>query len=201
MDASTALREYTVALTSSPHNLVSDRDRALVASRHVPECVAFAAILPELCTVVDIGAGGGLPGLVIAIVRPDLEVHLVESRAKKATFLQETARAIGIRVTVHHARAEDSPVRGDIVTARAVAPLHRLVGYAAAVTRAGGELWAIKGDQWAGELSEVTDFSGFVVVERPSDPPTRTVSTHLAPGVEVDLDVAPRVVRLRRQRT
>ncbi len=156
-EAEDALTRLAVAIRGSPHNLVSRRSRDELESRHLPECVAFARVLPTVGPVLDLGSGGGLPGLVIAIVRPDLEVHLLEATGKKVTFLRGTARALGLAVRVHHGRAEDlaTPPRREaypVVTARAVAPLDRLAGWAAPYLAPGGRLFAIKGEGWRDEV-------------------------------------------------
>jgi len=145
------------AIAASPHNLVSARARDELQSRHIPECRSFAALLGDQGPLLDLGSGGGLPGLVIAIVRPELEVHLLEATAKKAEFLQQTAAALEVRVQVHRGRAEElarGPLRAafGIVTARAVAPLKRLVGWAAPYLAPTGRLYAIKGERWAEEV-------------------------------------------------
>lgn len=157
-ETNTTLERYAELVAASPHNLVSRSARAELSTRHVPEAVAFAQSLPGPARILDLGSGGGLPGLVIAAVRPDLEVHLLEATGKKAAFLAETAATLGLPVSVHHGRAEDlagPPLAGtfDIVTARAVAPLERLVGLAAPYLTPGGSLHALKGARWPEELA------------------------------------------------
>jgi 16S rRNA (guanine527-N7)-methyltransferase len=158
-DASAALKIFAEAVRTSEHNLVSRRARDELEERHIPECVAFAGMLPSGAgDLLDVGSGGGFPGLVVAAVRPDLRVTLLEATGKKAQFLQETADAMGLRVRVLHGRAEDllsaHAHRFDLVTARAVAPLDRLLPITLPFLRAGGLLYAIKGDRWAEELQE-----------------------------------------------
>ena len=147
------LRAYADCVRASPHNLLSRAALGELETRHIPECRRFAERLPVTGRLLDIGSGGGLPGLVIAILRPELDVHLVEATGKKATFLAETAAALGLEVAVHNARAEDlarSSLRGtfDLVTARAVARLDALVPLAAPFLAPAGELHAIKGARW-----------------------------------------------------
>ena len=151
------LARFAELLRASPHNLLSPRGLSELEDRHFPEGVAFARILPSVERVLDVGSGGGLPGVIVAIVRPDLEVHLLEATRKKAHFLAEVAMALGLAVTVHHGRAEElatDALRGifDVVSARAVAPLERLVPWCAPYLRPGGLLYAIKGERWADEL-------------------------------------------------
>lgn len=151
------LSNFATLLRDSPHNLLSPRGLEELEERHFPESVAFAAGLPPGPRLLDLGSGGGLPGVVIALCRVDLEVELLEATGKKATFLAEACAELGLRVTVHHGRAEDlarPPLGGsfDLVTARAVAPLDRLIPWAAPYLRPGGQLHAIKGERWQAEL-------------------------------------------------
>jgi len=116
---------------------------------------------PGPARVLDLGSGGGFPGLVVALVRPDLQVELLDSTSKKTAFLREMAADLQLSVTVHTGRAEDL-AKGDLgaafdaVTARAVASLDRLVGLAVPFLRPGGALYAIKGERWAEEIEAAT---------------------------------------------
>jgi 16S rRNA (guanine527-N7)-methyltransferase len=154
----TRLQAFADLVAASPHNLVSKRARTELMTRHVPECVSFAGQLPDgSYRLLDVGSGGGFPGLVLAIVRPELEVHLLDSTAKKTAFLVEAADALDVEVAVHTGRVEQL-MRGelagtfDVVTARALAPLDRLVGWTLPFLRVGGLLCAIKGERWDTEL-------------------------------------------------
>jgi 16S rRNA (guanine527-N7)-methyltransferase len=110
----------------------------------------------------DVGSGAGLPGLVWAIARPDLRLVLVEPLLRRSTFLQEAVDTLGMQaqVTVWRGRAEDAvgaiPVL-DVVTARAVAPLPRLLGWTIPLLRPGGQLIALKGESAEAEVSEAAD--------------------------------------------
>ncbi len=153
------LELFARAVRACPHNLMSRRDLALIESRHIPECRHVAMELPDCGVIADVGSGGGFPGLVIAICRPDLDVHLIEATKKKAEFLFDTAEALDLDVTVHHARAEElgtGPLASTfpIVTARAVARLDVLLRWTLPLLLPGGELWAIKGEQWPIEVRE-----------------------------------------------
>jgi 16S rRNA (guanine527-N7)-methyltransferase len=172
------LARYVALVAASPHNLVSRGARAELSTRHVPESVAIAHLLPAgPARLLDVGSGGGFPGLVIAIVRQELEVHLLDATAKKTAFLRAAAAELGAEVTVHTGRAEDL-ARGelggsfDLVTARAVAPLRRLLAWTIPFLRPGGVLYAIKGDRWQEELDQATPFlrkAGARVVATPDD--------------------------------
>lgn len=193
------LQRFAELVRASEHNLVSKRARDELETRHVPECVALAAMLPHgPQRVLDIGTGGGFPGMVLAIVRPELEVHLLDATAKKTAFLVEAARDLQVPVTVHTGRAEDHQ-RGelagafDVLTARAVAPLERLVGWSVPFLRLGGLLYAVKGERWEQELVEARTAlarAGAAVVATPDDV---VHSADRAPA-----GVRPRVVMLNR---
>lgn len=155
-----ALEDFAAAVAQSPHNLVSRQALAELRTRHVPESVAFAQSLSAgPARLLDIGTGGGFPGLVAAIVRPDLDVELLDATRKKADFLRRVAEQLELGVAVHHGRAEDlarGPLGGafDHVSARAVAALDRLVVLALPFLRPGGRLHAIKGERWPQEVAD-----------------------------------------------
>jgi 16S rRNA (guanine527-N7)-methyltransferase len=153
------LETFADLVATSPHNLVSRRARSELQSRHVPEAVALARMLPDgPAKVLDVGSGGGFPGLVIAIVRPDLDVHLLDATRKKVEFLREAAERLDLHVRIHHGRAEelarDPAMAGqyDIVTARAVAALRDLVPLTVPFLAPGGVVYAVKGERWREEL-------------------------------------------------
>src|SRR5262249_16173689 len=136
--------------------LIGPRETERLWDRHLLNCAVIDELLPERGEVVDIGSGAGLPGLVIALVRPSLQVVLVESMLRRYAFLEECVGELGLEnVRVVRARAEDlaGTMRVDVATARAVAPLDRLAGWAAGLLRPGGELLAIKGQSAAAELA------------------------------------------------
>lgn len=178
VDTEERVQVFALAVRDSPHNLVSRHAREELLTRHIPECLAFAAIIPAATQVlVDVGSGGGLPGVIIAIQRPDITVHLVESRRKKASFLQEITDELQLNVVVHNARAERvgrGPLAGtaDVVTARAVASLAQLATLAAPLLAPDGMLYAIKGARWSEELElaqPVIERAGLTVVATPTD--------------------------------
>jgi 16S rRNA (guanine527-N7)-methyltransferase len=190
------LERFAQLVAASPHNLVSRAAREELSTRHVPEASAVAALLPRgPGRLLDVGSGGGFPGMVIAIVRPELEVHLLDATAKKTAFLRAAARELEIPVTVHTGRAEElvrTELAGsfDLVTARAVAPLDRLLPWTIPFLRPGGVLCAIKGERWQEELDAATRTLGELgarVLATPDDLPVA------APG-----EVAPRLVLLAR---
>ena len=130
--------------------LLGPREAPRIWERHILNCAVVAELLPDGARTVDIGSGAGLPGIPLALARPDLSVVLVEPLARRVDWLREVVEDLGLPVTVERGRAEDSGVRtrwegADVVTARAVAPLARLAGWALPLLRPGGVMLALKG--------------------------------------------------------
>jgi 16S rRNA (guanine527-N7)-methyltransferase len=115
-------------------------------------------LLPPTGSICDLGSGAGLPGVVLALLRPSQPIVLLEPLLRRATFLEEVVGDLELdQVTVIRARAEEyarSNPSHDVVVARAVAPLARLVGWAFPLLRPGGELFALKGQQATTELAD-----------------------------------------------
>ena len=136
--------------------LIGPRETARLWDRHLLNCALVAELVPDQGELVDIGSGAGLPGVVLAMLRPRLHVVLLEPLLRRSVFLEECVSALDLpNATVVRARAEEkaaSRISADVATARAVAPLDRLVGWAAGLLRPGGELLAIKGQSAAAEL-------------------------------------------------
>ncbi len=141
-------------------NLTALRDRDEARARHILESVRLAGLIGAPQTLIDVGSGGGLPGMVLSILRPQTRVTLLEATEKKARFLEETARKLGLsNVVVVCERAElaaayGAPLRErfDIVTARAVAALPALLELTLPFLRKGGVLYAVKGHKASDEL-------------------------------------------------
>ena len=124
--------------------------------RHLLNCAVVAELVDGRCeTLVDIGSGAGLPGIVLAMVRPELNVTLLEPMERRCRFLAECLAELGVgNASVLRGRAEDVVLRADVATARAVAPLDRLAELAIGVVRPGGMVLAIKGQTAADELKK-----------------------------------------------
>ena len=124
--------------------------------RHLLNCAVVAELIRDRCkTLVDIGSGAGLPGIVLAMVRPELDVTLLEPMERRCRFLSECVAELELaNVTVLRGRAEDVLLRADVATARAVAPLDRLSELAVRLVRPGGMVLAIKGRTAADELKK-----------------------------------------------
>ncbi|MFQ5514359.1 MAG: 16S rRNA (guanine(527)-N(7))-methyltransferase RsmG [Myxococcota bacterium] len=138
-------------------NLVgSTQDNAL--RRHLEECLAAAPELPRGARVVDLGSGAGLPGLPLQIRRRDLQVTLVESRARRVHFLRHVARELSLECVILHGRIEElQPRPHDYALLRAVAPLERSLELARPWVCSGGEIWVwtretLSGPAHAGEI-------------------------------------------------
>jgi 16S rRNA (guanine527-N7)-methyltransferase len=140
--------------------LIGPREAPRIWERHLINCAVMSSLVPKGASVVDVGSGAGLPGIVLAVARPDLSITLVEPLARRTAFLSEAVTALGLEaiVTVVRGRAEDvvdgPPAGADVVTARAVAPLDRLAGWCLPLARTGGRLLALKGAAAAEEVAE-----------------------------------------------
>lgn len=174
--------------------LIGPREVPRLWERHLLNC---AVVAPEPASgdrVADVGSGAGLPGIVVAILRPDVLVTLIEPLLRRSTFLAEAVEALGLEnVTVRRDRAEDAAdLAGtfDVVLARAVAPLERLAGWTIPLLRPGGRLLALKGESAAEELATggsalralgVTAAS--VRQVGPPDDPTTLIEAHSGPAL------------------
>lgn len=143
--------------------LIGPREAPRIWERHLINCAMVSEMIPIGASVIDVGSGAGLPGIVLAVARPDLTITLVEPLARRTAFLSEAVTALGLEatVTVVRGRAEDvaggPPVAADVVTARAVAPLDRLAGWCLPLAAVGGRLLALKGASAADEVAEHWD--------------------------------------------
>lgn len=146
-----------LAGAGTERGLLGPREVPRIWERHLLNCAAPAPLVPDAAQVVDLGSGAGLPGVVLAILRPDLEVTLVEPMLRRVTFLEEVLADLGLeQVRVVRARAEElsGHLRVDVVTARALTALRRLVTLAAPLLRPGGTLLALKGSSAAQEIAD-----------------------------------------------
>ncbi len=138
-------------------NLVGPLTIATYWTRHALDSAQLIPLAPEATTWADLGAGAGLPGVVLAILlkgRAGAKVHLVESMAKRCRFLEVVAKDLDLPVQIHNARAEDLKLKVDIVTARACAPMTKLLGFAEPYLRNGATGLFLKGQEVETELTE-----------------------------------------------
>lgn len=146
-------------------NLTRHTDFAKFVSRDLVDTLELAKVLDPGARVLDVGSGGGVPGLVLAIVRPDLQIALSDSVGKKARILADIVQRIGLQVPVHAGAAQELLAEEyyDALTARAVAPLAKLLTWFAPHWGAIGRLLVIKGPAWVEERQEARQrnlFSG-----------------------------------------
>jgi 16S rRNA (guanine527-N7)-methyltransferase len=137
--------------------LIGPREVERLWERHVLNSAVIGEQMPEGARVVDVGSGAGLPGVPLAIARPDLDIVLLEPMARRVDWLAEVAENLELPITIVRGRAEERPVReqlggADIVTARAVAPLARLAEWCLPLVRSDGFLVALKGASAADEI-------------------------------------------------
>lgn len=173
--------------------LIGPRELPRLWERHLLNSAALLPYLPSEGTVVDVGSGAGLPGVVIACARPDLQVILVEPMERRALWLTEVAESIGLTsVEVVQRRAEELHGRlsADVVTARAVAPMDRLMTWCFPLVRDNGSLLAMKGSR---AQDEATDAAA--LIERLGGGAPEVLSAETIPGVAPTTVV--RVVRVR----
>jgi 16S rRNA (guanine527-N7)-methyltransferase len=142
--------------------LVGPREAQRIWDRHLLNSVLLAGLLPVGARVIDLGSGAGLPGIPLALARPDLEIVLLEPLLRRTRFLDEVVDRLdlGSRVTVHRGRAEESRkvlAPADVVVSRAVAPMERLVPWSLGLLHSGGVMLALKGDRAEAELAAAED--------------------------------------------
>jgi 16S rRNA (guanine527-N7)-methyltransferase len=154
-----AQRYVELLLTAGvERGIIGPREHERVWDRHLANSAALATLLPVGARVVDVGSGAGLPGIPIALLRPDLEIELLEPMQRRVDFLVEALAALGLdRVAVHRGRAPDDLTgdRDTRVIARAVAPLSKLIAATRPVLAAGGAALAIKGQAAQAEMDTV----------------------------------------------
>lgn len=161
-----------LATDGTLRGLIGPREVGRLWERHLFNSAAMAEVLPRDATVADIGSGAGLPGLVLAIARPDLRITLVEPLLRRTTFLSEVVEELGLdNVEVVRGRAEalHGQRRFDVVTSRAVAPLPRLLEWSMPLVAPHGALVAMKGssvDQEIEDASAVLETLGAARPER-----------------------------------
>ncbi|WP_327111185.1 16S rRNA (guanine(527)-N(7))-methyltransferase RsmG [Nocardia sp. NBC_01730] len=152
-------RRYCAALATAgvERGLIGPREVPRLWDRHILNCAVLGDLIAEGASVVDIGSGAGLPGIPLAIARPDLRITLVEPLLRRTIFLSEFIESAGLDMTVVRGRAEQSGVMkeaggADVVTSRAVAPLGKLAQWSLPLLRDHGHMLALKGASAAEEL-------------------------------------------------
>ncbi|WP_315784992.1 16S rRNA (guanine(527)-N(7))-methyltransferase RsmG [Bradyrhizobium sp. SZCCHNPS1003] len=146
-------------------NLVAPSTLPHLWTRHIADSLQLLDLAPDARIWIDLGSGGGFPGVVLACAladRPGAQIHLVERNAKKAAFLREAIRVTGAPGIVHLSEIGDIVEkwsgRVDCVTARALAPLHQLIGFAEPLVKKGAKALFLKGQDVEAELTESTKY-------------------------------------------
>nr|WP_245797595.1 16S rRNA (guanine(527)-N(7))-methyltransferase RsmG [Mangrovactinospora gilvigrisea] len=137
--------------------LIGPREVERLWGRHLLNCAVLGEAVPRDVALCDVGSGAGLPGIPLALVRPDLRITLLEPLLRRTTFLEEAVEELGLdNVTVVRGRAEEmvGKLEMDVVTARAVAPLERLASWGLPLLRPHGEMLALKGESAEEELAD-----------------------------------------------
>jgi 16S rRNA (guanine527-N7)-methyltransferase len=152
-----AIRAYAEFLITAgiERGLIGPREGERIWERHIFNCLPITQLLPQGASLFDIGSGAGLPGIVIALARPDLKVTLIEPLERRVEFLNEAVAAIaadGVEIEVIRGRAQDVKKSADFVTARAVAPMEKLKKMSWHMVKTGGSLLAMKGESAATEM-------------------------------------------------
>jgi 16S rRNA (guanine527-N7)-methyltransferase len=146
-----------LATAGVERGLIGPREVPRLWDRHLLNCAYLGEVIDEGSSVIDIGSGAGLPGIPLALARPDVQVRLVEPLERRYTFLREAITALDLRDQVAVARGRAEDVKGEfsasVVTARAVAPLATLYGWALPLVVTGGHLIAIKGRSASDEIA------------------------------------------------
>jgi 16S rRNA (guanine527-N7)-methyltransferase len=172
-------------------NLIAPSTEAMVWTRHVADSLQLLMLAPQARIWIDLGSGGGFPGLVIACAladRPGAAIHLIESIGKKAAFLREASQALSVPAKIHHERIAEfvkhAPPNIDVVTARALAPLPKLLADAYPLLKRGAKGLFPKGQDVDAELTEAAKCWNIQATFAPSrtDPRSRIVAVnHVAP--------------------
>jgi 16S rRNA (guanine527-N7)-methyltransferase len=161
--------------------LIGPREVERIWDRHILNCAALTELIEDGQSIIDIGSGAGLPGIVLAILKPNSKVTLIEPMQRRTDFLTQAKADLGLtNVEIIRGRAEGQKVTAQIVTSRAVAPLDKLLAWSWPLVRKGGKVLAIKGEKAQEELENAQKVISFL-----KDSPA-TITTC---GLALDLSV------------
>ncbi len=136
--------------------IIGPREVDRIWDRHILNCAALTELIPDGQSIIDIGSGAGLPGIVLAILNPNSAVTLIEPMQRRTEFLTQTKTELGLsNVEILRGRAEGQKASAQNVTSRAVAPLNKLLSWSWPLVEKGGKVLAIKGEKATEELAEV----------------------------------------------
>lgn len=136
--------------------LIGPKEGDRIWERHIANCIPLSTLIPEGVKVADIGSGAGLPGIVLALARPDLEITLIEPLQRRVDFLNEVIGELELPITVIRGKSESVKKSFEVVTARAVAPLPKLLDISWHLVKAKGALLAMKGEGAQAEIDSTT---------------------------------------------
>jgi 16S rRNA (guanine527-N7)-methyltransferase len=161
--------------------LIGPREVERIWDRHILNCAALTELIDDGQSIIDIGSGAGLPGIVLAILKPNSKVTLIEPMQRRTDFLTQAKTDLGLtNVEIIRGRAEGQKVTAQIVTSRAVAPLDKLLAWSWPLVENGGKVLAIKGEKAQEELENAQKVISFL-----KDSPA-TIATC---GLALDLSV------------
>ena len=161
--------------------LIGPREVERIWDRHILNCAAITELIEDGQSIIDIGSGAGLPGIVLAILKPNSKVTLIEPMQRRTDFLTQVKTDLGLtNVEIIRGRAEGQKVTAQIVTSRAVAPLGKLLAWSWPLVQKGGKVLAIKGEKAQEELENAQKVTSFL-----KDSPA-TITTC---GLALDLSV------------
>jgi len=161
--------------------LIGPREVERIWDRHILNCAALTQLIQDGQSIIDIGSGAGLPGIVLAILKPNSKVTLIEPMQRRTDFLTQVKTDLGLaNVEIIRGRAEGQKVTAQIVTSRAVAPLDKLLSWSWPLVEKGGKVLAIKGEKALEELENAQKVTSFL-----KDSPA-TITTC---GLALDLSV------------
>lgn len=158
--------------------VIGPREAGRIWERHVLNCAAIAPLIPQSAKVIDLGSGAGLPGIPVAIARPDLDVILLEPLLRRVRFLEECLGRLAMpQLSIHRGRGEDGLAeRGDVVIVRAVAGLGAIISMSSALLNDDGIVLALKGEGAASEVEQLGALNGIdvevVTLPAPGQPAT-----------------------------
>ena len=133
--------------------LIGPREVDRIWDRHILNCAAISELIEDGQSIIDIGSGAGLPGLVLAILNPHSKVTLIEPMQRRCDFLNETVKKLDLKnITILKDRAENVSTQAQVVTSRAVAPLNKLLEWSIPLVLKNGKVLAIKGEKAYDEL-------------------------------------------------
>jgi 16S rRNA (guanine527-N7)-methyltransferase len=162
------LMDYLTLLSkwNAVYNLTAVRDPRQMVTQHLLDSLAAVPAFSGARTVLDVGAGGGLPGIVLAIARPDIHVSLIDTVHKKTAFLTQTKAELGLtNATIHTGRVEQLKVeeKFDVITSRAFAELADFINWSGQLLADGGRMIALKGQRPDDEIARIP--AGWIVTE------------------------------------